>query len=55
MISRLTLEQAMDEIAARTALSDHHPDAREGIASFREKRAPRFNRRIEDRQAVSTE
>jgi 2-(1,2-epoxy-1,2-dihydrophenyl)acetyl-CoA isomerase len=52
--SRLTLEQAMDEIAAKTAFSDHHPDAREGIASFREKRAPRFNRWIEELQASST-
>jgi 2-(1,2-epoxy-1,2-dihydrophenyl)acetyl-CoA isomerase len=52
--SRLTLEQAMDEIAAKTAFSDHHPDAREGIASFREKRRPRFNRWIEELQASST-
>ncbi|MGH2602723.1 MAG: enoyl-CoA hydratase/isomerase family protein, partial [Dehalococcoidia bacterium] len=52
--SRLTLEQAMDEIAAKTAFSDHHPDAREGVASFREKRQPRFNRWIEEVQASST-
>ena len=49
--ARLTLEQAMDEIASKTAVSDHHPDAREGIASFREKRPPRFNRWIEELQA----
>ena len=33
---------ALDDIAARTAISDHHPDAREGVASFREKRKPNF-------------
>jgi 2-(1,2-epoxy-1,2-dihydrophenyl)acetyl-CoA isomerase len=40
----LTQEQAFDEIAAKTAISDHHPDAREGVRAFREKRAPEFNR-----------
>jgi len=34
---------ALDDIAVRTAVTDHHPDARDGGASFREKRAPRFN------------
>jgi 2-(1,2-epoxy-1,2-dihydrophenyl)acetyl-CoA isomerase len=34
---------ALDDIAARTAVTDHHPDAREGIAAFREKRKARFN------------
>ncbi len=38
-----TFAHALDDIAAKTAISDHHPDAREGIAAFREKRAPRFN------------
>jgi 2-(1,2-epoxy-1,2-dihydrophenyl)acetyl-CoA isomerase len=41
--AELTFEQSLDEIAAKTAISDHHPDAREGVASFREKRTPRFN------------
>jgi 2-(1,2-epoxy-1,2-dihydrophenyl)acetyl-CoA isomerase len=40
--------QAFDDIAARTALSDHHPDAQEGVRAFREKRAPRFNRWLEE-------
>ncbi|HXG42632.1 MAG TPA: enoyl-CoA hydratase-related protein [Dehalococcoidia bacterium] len=40
--------QAFDDIAARTAISDHHPDAREGVAAFREKRSPRFNRWLEE-------
>ncbi len=34
---------ALDDIAARTAVTDHQPDAREGIAAFREKRKARFN------------
>ena len=40
----MTWEQSLDEIAAKTAISDHHPDAREGGTAFREKRAPEFNR-----------
>jgi 2-(1,2-epoxy-1,2-dihydrophenyl)acetyl-CoA isomerase len=39
--------QALEDIALRTAISDHHPDAREGVRSFREKRAPAFNRWLE--------
>ncbi len=35
--------QSLDDIAARTAVVDHHPDAAEGIAAFKEKRRPRFN------------
>lgn len=38
---------ALEDIALRTAVSDHHPDAREGARSFREKRAPVFNRWLE--------
>jgi len=34
---------ALDDIAARTAVTDHHPDAGEGMAAFREKRKARFN------------
>lgn len=43
----LTWEQALDEIAAKTAVADHHPDAEEGIKAFEEKRAPRFNAWLE--------
>jgi 2-(1,2-epoxy-1,2-dihydrophenyl)acetyl-CoA isomerase len=38
---------ALDDIAARTAITDHHPDTREGVAAFREKRAPHFNAWLE--------
>jgi len=41
--AELGWEQSLDEIAAKTAISDHHPDAREGVAAFREKRTPQFN------------
>ena len=39
--------QALDDIAVRTAVTDHHPDARDGGRSFREKRPPRFNAWLE--------
>jgi 2-(1,2-epoxy-1,2-dihydrophenyl)acetyl-CoA isomerase len=41
--AEMTFAQALDDIAAKTAISDHHPDAREGVLAFREKREPRFN------------
>ena len=46
--AELTFEQACDEIAAKTAVVDHHPDARDGVASFVEKRAPKFNAWLEE-------
>jgi 2-(1,2-epoxy-1,2-dihydrophenyl)acetyl-CoA isomerase len=42
-----TWAAALEDIAARTAITDHHPDTREGVAAFREKRAPRFNAWLE--------
>jgi 2-(1,2-epoxy-1,2-dihydrophenyl)acetyl-CoA isomerase len=42
--SEMTWAHALDDIAAKTAISDHHPDAREGIKAFQEKRAAKFNR-----------
>lgn len=41
--AEMTFAHALDEIAAKTAISDHDPDVREGIAAFREKRQPNFN------------
>ncbi|MCZ2108757.1 MAG: enoyl-CoA hydratase/isomerase family protein [Dehalococcoidia bacterium] len=46
--AELTLQQAMDEIASKTMVSDHHPDAREGVAAFRDRREPKFNRWLEE-------
>jgi 2-(1,2-epoxy-1,2-dihydrophenyl)acetyl-CoA isomerase len=43
----MIFEQSLDEIAAKTAISDHHLDAREGGLAFREKREPRFNAWLE--------
>ena len=37
-----TFEQACDDIAAKTAITDHLPDAREGVRAFQEKRKPDF-------------
>ena len=33
---------ALEDIATKTAISDHDPDAREGIQAFQQKRAPKF-------------
>ena len=45
--AELNWEQSLDEIAAKTGISDHHPDAREGVRAFREKRAATFNAWLE--------
>jgi 2-(1,2-epoxy-1,2-dihydrophenyl)acetyl-CoA isomerase len=45
--AELDFDHSLDEIAAKTALSDHHPDAREGVSAWREKRKPQFNRWLE--------
>jgi len=50
--AELTFEQSCDEIAAKTAVVDHHPDARDGVASFVEKRQPNFNAWLEEEQAA---
>ena len=46
--AEMTFEQALDEIAAKTSVSDHHADAEEGMEAFREKRTPVFNRWLTD-------
>ena len=38
-----SFERAMEDIAVRTAITDHHADAKEGGASFAQKRTPVFN------------
>lgn len=48
--AEMTFAQALDDIAAKTAISDHHPDAREGVTAFREKRTPHFNAWLEEKE-----
>ncbi|HWA61988.1 MAG TPA: enoyl-CoA hydratase/isomerase family protein [Caulobacteraceae bacterium] len=46
--SEASLAQAFEDIAVRTAVTDHHPDARDGARAFIEKRKPRFNAWLEE-------
>lgn len=41
--AELSWAQALDDIAVRTPMADHHPDAAEGGTAFRQKRAATFN------------
>jgi 2-(1,2-epoxy-1,2-dihydrophenyl)acetyl-CoA isomerase len=41
--AEMSWAHALDDIASKTAITDHHADAREGMAAFREKRPPKFN------------
>ncbi|MGE0386784.1 MAG: enoyl-CoA hydratase/isomerase family protein [Gammaproteobacteria bacterium] len=45
--AQMTFEQAGDDIASKTAVTDHHPDAKEGSAAFFRKEKPRFNKWLE--------
>ncbi len=47
--AELSWAQSLDEIAAKTAISDHHPDAREGVTAFHEKREATFNAWLDDK------
>lgn len=47
LAASLTWDQSLDEIATKTAVTDHLPDAKEGGAAFREKRQPTFNAWLE--------
>jgi len=49
--AEMPMAQAFDDIAGKTGISDHHPDAREGVTAFREKREPHFNRWLEREHA----
>jgi enoyl-CoA hydratase/carnithine racemase len=49
-----TFEQAIDDIATKTAVRDGHPDVREGIAAWREKRPAKFNAWLETDDIVSS-
>ncbi len=42
-----TWAHALEDIAARTAVTDHHPDAVEGARAFLDKRDPAFNAALE--------
>jgi 2-(1,2-epoxy-1,2-dihydrophenyl)acetyl-CoA isomerase len=48
--ARLTFDQAGDDIASKTAISDFHQDAVDGAPAFREKRPPTFNRWLESNE-----
>jgi 2-(1,2-epoxy-1,2-dihydrophenyl)acetyl-CoA isomerase len=41
--AELSFPHALDDIATKTAISDHHADARAGAQSFRDKRPAHFN------------
>jgi 2-(1,2-epoxy-1,2-dihydrophenyl)acetyl-CoA isomerase len=46
--AEMTFAHALDDIAARTAISDHHADAAEGVRAFQQKRAAKFNTWLEE-------
>ena len=43
LAAEMTWEQSLDEIASKTAVTDHLPDAAEGVSAFLAKRRPEFN------------
>jgi len=47
--AEMTFDQSLEDIASKTAATDHHPDAREGVKAFQEKRTPTFNQWLSSR------
>jgi 2-(1,2-epoxy-1,2-dihydrophenyl)acetyl-CoA isomerase len=45
--AELAFPPALDDIATKTAISDHHADATAGSRSFRDKQPARFNEWLE--------
>lgn len=45
--AELSFEQACEDIATKTVVSDHHADTEEGVSAFQEKRQPKFNKWLE--------
>ena len=45
--AELTFDQALEDIATKTAISDYHEDTAEGMTAFRERRQPAFNQWLE--------
>ena len=45
--AEVSFAQALEDVSLRTAVSDHHADAREGVQAFREKRRPAFNQGLQ--------
>ena len=45
--SEANLAASFEDITVRTAVSDHHPDARDGARAFIEKRPAKFNAWLE--------
>jgi 2-(1,2-epoxy-1,2-dihydrophenyl)acetyl-CoA isomerase len=52
--AELTFPHALDDIASKTAITDHHADAKAGGQAFREKRSARFNEWLEPRHTRAT-
>lgn len=45
--AEMTWHQSIEDIAAKTAIIEHHPDGKEGFEAFKEKRDPVFNAQLD--------